>query len=106
MKMARFSFVVLMLSLAAARLSAAPTYKLVQKIPVPGDGGWDYLTVDPDARRLYISHSMQVQVMDIDQMKLVGEIRDTPGVHGIALAPGLGRGFTSNGKDGTVTIFD
>ena len=106
MKKFHFSFVVLMLFMAAARLYAVSTYKLVQKIPVPGDGGWDYLTIDPDARHLYISHSIRVQVMDIDQMKLIGEIPDTPGVHGIVLAPALNRGFTSNGKDNTVTIFD
>ncbi len=85
---------------------ATPVYKVVKKISVPGDGGWDYLTLDPQARLLYVSHSTEVDILDIDQEKMIGKIADTPGVHGIALAPDLGRGFTSNGKDGTVTIFD
>jgi DNA-binding beta-propeller fold protein YncE len=85
---------------------AGAAYRVIQTIPLPGDGGWDYLTLDPAARRLYISHATQVQVFDIGQEKLIGQIPDTPGVHGVALAPDLGRGFTSNGKEGTVTIFD
>ena len=81
-------------------------YHLVKSVPVGGDGFWDYLTVDSASRRLYISHSTHVQVMDIDSYTLVGEIADTQGVHGIALAPELGRGFTSNGRANTVTVFD
>jgi len=73
---------------------------------VGGEGFWDYLTVDSEARRLYISHGTHVQVMDIDTYAIVGDIPDTQGVHGIALAPELGRGFTSNGRANTVTIFD
>jgi DNA-binding beta-propeller fold protein YncE len=94
------------LMLMAVSLQAAPSYQVVKKISLPGDGGWDYITLDPEARRLYITHSTQVQVFDIDQEKLIGQITPTQGVHGVALAPGLGRGFTSNGQDGTVTIFD
>jgi DNA-binding beta-propeller fold protein YncE len=71
-----------------------------------GEGGWDYLNVDSQARRLYISRGDHVDVMDADTGSKVGEIANTPGVHGIALAPKLGRGFTSNGREGTVTIFD
>jgi len=78
----------------------------VKTIPVSGDGFWDYLTVDSEAHRLYISHSTRVQVMDTDTYAVVGEIPDTQGVHGIALARDLGRGFTSNGRANTVTIFD
>jgi DNA-binding beta-propeller fold protein YncE len=73
---------------------------------VGGDGGWDYLTADASARRLYISRGTHVIVLDLDSGKNIGDIPDTPGVHGIALAPELGRGFTSNGREGTVTIFD
>ena len=76
------------------------TYKL------GGDGGWDYLTLDSSSRRLYISRATHVMVIDADSGKPVGDIPDTPGVHGIALAPELGRGFVSNGREGTVTIFD
>jgi DNA-binding beta-propeller fold protein YncE len=71
-----------------------------------GDGGWDYIIVDGAARRLYISRSTRVMVIDTDSGSSVGEISPTKGVHGIALAPDLGRGFTSNGADNTATIFD
>jgi len=86
--------------------SLASGYHLLKKIEVGGEGGWDYLIVDDDARRLYVSHATRVMVFDADTFKSVGEIPDTPGVHGIAIASELGRGFTSNGRDGSVTIFD
>ncbi|MBC5821056.1 MAG: hypothetical protein GIX01_03605 [Candidatus Eremiobacteraeota bacterium] len=73
---------------------------------VGGDGGWDYLTYDPATKRLFISRSTHVMVTDPMSGTVVGDIRDTPGVHGIALAPDLGKGFTSNGADGSVTVFD
>jgi DNA-binding beta-propeller fold protein YncE len=81
-------------------------YHLLKTVPIPGEGGWDYVAVDSDARRIYISHSTRVVVMDADSFIVVGEIPDTAGVHGIALAPELNRGFTSNGRANTVTIFD
>ena len=84
----------------------APHYSVIRRIAVPGDGGWDDLTADSRSRRLYISHSTRVQVLDLDRESLIGEIPDTPGVHGIALAPDLGRGFASNGRDSSVTVFD
>jgi DNA-binding beta-propeller fold protein YncE len=73
---------------------------------VGGEGGWDYLIADPDAHRVYISRGTHVLVLDPDSGKNLADIPDTPGVHGIALAPELGRGFTSNGREGTVSIFD
>ncbi len=85
---------------------AADSYHLVNTYKLGGDGGWDYMTVDSHAHRLYISRATHVIVMDTDSGKVVGDIPDTPGVHGIALAPELGRGFISNGREGTVTIFD
>jgi len=94
------------LLLAVAALAAAPGYHIVNTHKVGGDGGWDYLTADASARRIYISRATRVMVLDADSGKSVGEIADTPGVHGIALAPELGRGFTSNGREGTVSIFD
>ncbi|HVF91193.1 MAG TPA: YncE family protein, partial [Blastocatellia bacterium] len=89
----------------AAR-SATGGYHLIKKIEIGGEGGWDYLTVDSAARRLYVSHSTRVVVLDVDTGKIVGEIGDTRGVHGIAIDSDSGRGFTSNGRDGSVTIFD
>jgi YVTN family beta-propeller protein len=91
-------------------LFAAPApaggYSVIKKIPIPGTGSFDYLTVDAAARRLYVSHGTQVEVVDIDSLTPVGTIPKTPGVHGVALAPELGRGFVSNGQANTVTIFD
>jgi DNA-binding beta-propeller fold protein YncE len=98
---------IISVSLAAVALAAAgPGYHVVTTYKLGGEGGWDYLITDPDARRAYISRGTHVVVIDADSGKNVGEIADTPGVHGIALAPELGRGFTSNGREGTVSIFD
>jgi DNA-binding beta-propeller fold protein YncE len=98
----------LLAALAAAPAAAAEAdgYRLLKTIPVPGDGGWDYLAVDEAARRVYVSHATQVEVLDADSGEVKGMIPDTAGVHGIALAPDLGRGFTSNGRSNSVTIFD
>ena len=81
-------------------------YHVIKTYKLGGDGGWDYLTVDASAHRLYISRATHVMVVDTESGKQVGDIPDTPGVHGIALAPELGRGFTSNGREGTVSVFD
>ena len=81
-------------------------YRKTQEINLGGDGGWDYLTFDPERRLLYISRSTHVAVIDPDSGKEIGTISDTPGVHGIALAPDFDSGYTSNGRDGTVTVFD
>ena len=85
---------------------AQPGYTLLKKIPFAGQGSWDYLTVDESNRRLYVSHGTQVEVLDLETDSIVGKIPDTPGVHGIAVAPELGRGFVSNGQASTVTVFD
>jgi DNA-binding beta-propeller fold protein YncE len=92
--------------LATFSAAADPGYHLINTYKLGGEGGWDYLTLDSSARRLYISRATHVIVIDADSGKPVGDIPDTPGVHGIALAPELGRGFVSNGREGTVTIFD
>lgn len=85
---------------------AADSYQITKKIPIPGQGSWDYLTVDGGARRLYVSHGTEVEVLDLDSGAIVGKIENTQGVHGIAIAPDLGRGFVSDGQSSTVTIFD
>jgi DNA-binding beta-propeller fold protein YncE len=98
---------ILSLSLAAVAVAAAgPGYHVIKTYKVGGEGGWDYLTVDASTRRFYISRGTHVIVLDADSGKNVGDIPDTPGVHGIALAPELGKGFVSNGREGTVTVFD
>jgi len=84
----------------------ASTYHIVRRIPVGGEGGWDYLRVDPNAHRLYVARGTHVMIVDEVSGKMIGDIPDTKGVHGVALALDLGKGFTSNGGDGTVTVFD
>ncbi len=95
---------------AAGRVGAASAgpsgYRLLETIHLGGDGRWDTLTFDAATRRLFISRETHVVVLDVDTANLVGEIPDTQGVHAIALVPDLGRGFTSNGRTDTVTIFD
>src|SRR5438445_12964849 len=90
----------------ALLLQGASGYKVQARYPVPGTGGWDYVTLDSSTRRLYISHATQVEVLDAESGKLVGTIPDTPGVHGIAVAPEFKHGFTSNGRENKVSMFD
>jgi DNA-binding beta-propeller fold protein YncE len=87
-------------------LAADPNYHVVKEIAIGGEGGWDYLILDPATHRLYVSHATKVVVADVETGQVVGEIPDTPGVHGIALAPDLGRAFTSNGRGNSSTIVD
>jgi outer membrane protein assembly factor BamB len=89
-----------------AAAPAAGHYRLLRKLPLGGEGGWDYLTLDSAARRLYVPRGTRVVVLDVDSGSVVGEVPGTEGVHGVALAPDLHRGFTSNGRSSTVTIFD
>jgi DNA-binding beta-propeller fold protein YncE len=92
--------------LHAAPPVKAPGYHVAKEIQIGGEGGWDYLTVDPEGRRLYVSHTNKVEVIDVDGGKKVGEVTGLSGVHGIAIAHDLNRGFISNGRSSTVTIFD
>lgn len=91
---------------ASAAPSATPAPKLLSTMPLGGPGGWDYLTFDAAHRHLFVSRGDRVLVIDVDQHRQVGTIVGTQGVHGIALAPDLGRGFTSNGRSASVTEFD
>lgn len=97
---------VVTLMAVAVLAASAPGYHLIDTWKLGGEGGWDYLKVDSDAHRLYISRATRVLVVDTESGKPVGEIRDTPGVHGVALVPEIGRGFTSNGREDTVSVFD
>src|SRR5262245_3897203 len=95
-------FPLLLLSL---RLVADDGYRMLKKMPIPGPGGFDYLIVDESRRRLYVSHGMEVEVLDIETGELLGKIADTPGVHGIALADASGFGFISQGQASSIRIF-
>ena len=86
--------------------TTATTYHVARTFTIGGEGFWDYLTYDGARRRLFLSHATQVEVVDPESGKLLGRIPDTPGVHGVALAQDLGRGFVSNGRDSSVTVFD
>jgi len=102
--MKRMALIVLM---ALVALAAAPGYKVIDKIKIGGTGTfWDYVFVDADAARLYVSHSNQTEVLDLTSNKVVGTIPETQRVHGIAIASDLGKGFTSNGGTNNVTVFD
>src|SRR5262249_902267 len=89
-----------------ATIAAATGYHVIGTFKIGGEGGWDYRTVDSAAHRLYVSHATHVVVVDTEGGKVVGDIPDTPGVHGIAIAPDINRGFVSNGRGNNVTIFD
>jgi DNA-binding beta-propeller fold protein YncE len=92
---------------AASAAAQTPSgFKLQTRYAVVGNEGWDYITVDSAARRLYVAHNMRVNVLDADTGKAIGVIEDTPGVHGIAIAPSSKHGFTSNGKENKVSIFN
>ena len=109
--MERFTLVVLgalSLTLVPHVRAQDPTarYDAVHKIVLGGEGGWDFIEVDSANRRLYVTRGTHVVVVDLDSEKTVGEIADTPGVHGVAFVPDLGRGVTSNGGDSSATVFD
>jgi DNA-binding beta-propeller fold protein YncE len=92
--------------LPAAIRAADQPYHFLKAIPVGGEGGWDYMTVDPVSRRLYVSHGSNVAVIDLTKDALAGQITNTPGVHGIAVAPSLKRAFVSNGRGGDASVVD
>jgi len=100
------AFSVVGFSHAATPAPAGSGYHVIKTVPVGGDGGWDYVYVDSDARRVYVSRGTHTMVLDADTYAVVGDIPDTQGVHGVAIASDLGRGFTSNGRSNDVTIFD
>jgi len=91
---------------AAQAADQAPHYRITHQVSLPGDEGWDYLLYDSQGHRLFVSHGSRVLVVDGEKLTVAGEIPDTPGVHGIALAPDLGRGYISAGRAGTVVVFD
>src|SRR6184192_1228321 len=85
---------------------AEDLYKFLNEIPIGGEGGWDILTVDSPAHRLYLSHATKVVVVDLEKNAVAGEITDTPGVHGFIPAPEAQRGFSTNGKENKSSIVD
>jgi DNA-binding beta-propeller fold protein YncE len=96
----------ILIATLASALSAAPTYHVTKRIPIPGNGGWDYITADTEARRLYVPHGTEVVVLDLDSGATVGKITGFKDAHGVAIASEFGRGFISATDPGSVTIFD
>jgi DNA-binding beta-propeller fold protein YncE len=111
MKLLRTGFILVMAvglfsgGQAPAKPAGGP-YAFLKEIPVGGEGGWDYLSVDEAGRRLYVTHGTKVVVIDLDKDAVVGEIPGLPGVHGFAIAPELGRGYASNGQESNAAIVD
>ena len=105
MKTIIFSVICLSLSGGLYAQSSA-NYHLIKKTTVGGEGGWDYLLADADDGRLYLSHGAQTEVLDLKSHEKIGVITPTPGVHGIAIVPGTGIGYTTNGRPNTATMFD
>ena len=100
-----FALAVLTVGVSAA-FGADPQYKKIKDIAIGGAGGWDYLYADADLQRLYVSHATKIVVLDTKDDKIIGEITNTPGVHGFAFANDLKRGFSSNGSANTSSVID
>jgi len=101
----RSSFVLWLASLALAA-AAASSYRTIRRIPIAGDGGWDYISADSGARRLYVPHGTEVAVVDLDSDAIIGKIGGLEDAHGVAVAPEFNRGFADASDPGSVTIFD
>src|SRR5437763_7598544 len=93
-------------AIALQNAMAGDAYKFLNEIPIGGEGGWDILTIDSAAQRLYLSHSTKVIVIDLNKNALAGEIADTPGVHGFLAVREFNRGFSSNGKENKSSVVD
>lgn len=100
------AFAAVLVLATASSAQTASGYHLAKTFQLGGDGGWDYVNFDAPSHRLYIARATRIMVVDVESGKLVGELPGTNGVHGVAIAPKLGRGVTSNGKDNSATIFD
>ena len=83
----------LLLSIATQAAPDGTTYHIVRRMPVGGDGGWDYLRVDPDAHRLYVARGTHLMIVDEVSGKVIGDIPDTKGIHGVALATDMNKGL-------------
>src|SRR3984893_11128454 len=95
-----------LIAFCGATVVAQEPYKFLSEIPIGGEGGWDILTIDSAASRLYLSHATKVVVVDLNKNNVAGEIGDTPGVHGFVAVPELQRGFSSNGKESKSSVVD
>ncbi|MGH7938941.1 MAG: YncE family protein [Bryobacteraceae bacterium] len=106
MRLKIFCLSALCIGLLADLATANEVYKFEREIPIGGEGGWDILTIDSAAHRLYLSHSTKVVVIDLEKNAVVGEIADTPGVHAFVAVPEVGHGFSTNGKEAKASVVD
>ncbi|HSB75980.1 MAG TPA: hypothetical protein VLC12_10040, partial [Terriglobales bacterium] len=104
--MTRNTLAAVLIMLAATLAANAQHYKVTGTIPIPGEGGWDYLYADSASRMLYVAHNEAVDVVNLDTQKQVGKISGLKHVHGIAVANSLNRGFISDGGSGEVVVFN
>lgn len=104
--MRKLCLILIALNVSLSASAASPSFKEIDKIRIGGVGRWDYITLDSVQHRLYVSHSTATEVLDTGANALLGTIQETPGVHGIAIAPSLGVGFISDGGIDAVTVFD
>ncbi len=101
-----FALILAVTTLIATPAAAQKSYKLADRVKLGGEGGWDYLVYDSDANRLFITRGTHVMVVDAKTLKATADIPDLSGIHGVALAPELGRGFITSGGDNMLAIFD
>ena len=106
MRLIHRSIVGCVVGFCCATAVASEPYQFLNEIPLGGEGGWDILTIDSAASRLYLSHATTVVVVDLNKNAIAGEIADTPGVHGFLPVPELQRGFSSNGKESKSSVVD
>ena len=95
-----------LVGVAGAQEIGKSGYKILQRVSLPGDGGYDFLSIDSDNRRVYITHNNSVQVMDADSLKLIGTVENVPHPHGVVFLPELGKGYATSGDPGSVVVFD
>ena len=106
MKIPAAAFFIISALASMIACGAEDLYSLANEIHVGGEGGWDFLSVDEEARRLYVAHATRINVIDLEKNEVIADIKDTPGVHGFAIAHALGKGFSTNGGKHTVSIVD
>jgi DNA-binding beta-propeller fold protein YncE len=106
MKKQLFALLLAVACVSPTTRAAEASYHFIKEIPIGGKAQWDYLKVDEQANRLYVTHGTNVEVIDLEKGAVIGQIEDTPGVHGVAIASDLGRIFTSNGRENKASIVD
>jgi YVTN family beta-propeller protein len=106
MSIRSLSVVIVLLLIALPSLLVAEQYKVKSRLHLQGDSGWDYLTVDPESRELYVTHGTELQIVNLDSQEPIAKVAGMKRIHGVAIVKDLNRGFISDGGDNAVVIFD